>query len=415
MSSELMLALDAIEEERGIAKEVIIEAIETALTSVYKKNYDPNTNIKIKFDTEDGDVAVLGSKTVVEEVYDEASEITLKEAQVIDPDIEIGDSLDKDITPKSFSRIAAQMAKQVMIQRIREAERGIIYDEYIEKENEVLTGTIQRIERHAAYIELGKIEGVLNNNEMIPGEKLFIGKRIRVYVLQVRKSSKGPQVMVSRTHPLLVKRMFEMEVPEIQSGVVQIKSIAREAGYRTKVSVFSTDDDVDSLGACVGHKGMRVEVIVNELNGEKIDIIRYSDDPVEYISNSLSPAKVLMVKTNVEDKIAKVVVPDNQLSLAIGKEGQNARLAAKLTGWKIDIKCQSDVTEEFFGTDDEDKALEILDEILDEEAAIEKVAIIEDDIMSKAQKDEVVLEIEDIDLPDMEELLDMDIDIDEEE
>lgn len=415
MSSELMLALDAIEEERGIAKEVIIEAIETALTSVYKKNYDPNTNIKIKFDTEDGDVAVLGSKTVVEEVYDEASEITLKEAQVIDPDIEIGDSLDKDITPKSFSRIAAQMAKQVMIQRIREAERGIIYDEYIEKENEVLTGTIQRIERHAAYIELGKIEGVLNNNEMIPGEKLFIGKRIRVYVLQVRKSSKGPQVMVSRTHPLLVKRMFEMEVPEIQSGVVQIKSIAREAGYRTKVSVFSTDDDVDSLGACVGHKGMRVEVIVNELNGEKIDIIRYSDDPVECISNSLSPAKVLMVKTNVEDKIAKVVVPDNQLSLAIGKEGQNARLAAKLTGWKIDIKCQSDVTEEFFGTDDEDKALEILDEILDEEAAIEKVAIIEDDIMSKAQKDEVVLEIEDIDLPDMEELLDMDIDIDEEE
>lgn len=414
MSSELMLALDAIEEERGIEKEVIIEAIETALTSVYKKNYDPNTNIKIKFDTEDGEVAVLGSKTVVEEVYDEASEITLKEAQAIDPDIEIGDSLDKDITPKSFSRIAAQMAKQVMIQRIREAERGIIYDEYIEKENEVLTGTIQRIERHAAYIELGKIEGVLNNNEMIPGEKLFIGKRIRVYVLQVRKSSKGPQVMVSRTHPLLVKRMFEMEVPEIQSGVVQIKSIAREAGYRTKVSVFSTDEDVDSLGACVGHKGMRVEVIVNELNGEKIDIIRYSDDPVEYISNALSPAKVLMVKPNVEDKIAKVVVPDNQLSLAIGKEGQNARLAAKLTGWKIDIKCQSDVTEEFFGSADEDKALEILDEILDEEAAIEKVAKIEGDIINKAQKDEVVLEIEDIDLPDMEDLLDMDIDIDEE-
>lgn len=362
MSNELIEALDAIEQERGIDKEVLIEAIEVALISVYKKNYDPNPNIKINFDRETGDINVFGSKTVVEEIYDEASEITLDEAKKIKADVEIGDSVDYKITPKSFGRIASQMAKQVVIQRIREAERGIIYDEYIEKENEVLTGTVQRIERNTAFIELGKIEGILNANEMIPGEKLFINKRLKVYVLQVRKSSKGPQVLVSRTHPFLVKRMFEIEVPEIRSGVVQIKSIAREAGYRTKVAVMSNDSDVDSLGACVGHKGMRVEMIVNELNGEKIDVIRYSTDPVEYISNALSPAKVLLVRPNVEDKIAKVIVPDNQLSLAIGKEGQNARLAAKLTGWKIDIKSESEAD-----FDESDQQEEIVsDEIIEE-------------------------------------------------
>lgn len=353
MSNELIEALDAIEEERGIDKEILIDAIETALVSVYKKNYDPNQNIKIDFNRETGEIGVFGSKTVVEEVYDQASEVTLEEARERQPDVEIGDSIDDEITPKSFGRIAAQMAKQVVIQRIREAERGIIYEEYIEKENEVLTGTVQRIERNAAFVELGKIEGILNTGEMIPGEKLFINKRLKVYVLQVRKSSKGPQVLVSRTHPLLVKRMFEMEVPEIQSGVVQIKSIAREAGYRTKVSVFSNDDDVDSLGACVGHKGMRIENIVSELGGEKIDVIRYSGDPVEYISNALSPAKVIMVQPDEEAHIAKVIVPDNQLSLAIGKEGQNARLAAKLTGWKIDIKSQSAATDEFLGVEEE--------------------------------------------------------------
>lgn len=378
MSNELIEALDAIEEERGIDKEVLIEAIEVALVSVYRKNYDPNPNIKINFDRETGEINVFGSKTVVEEIYDEASEITLDEALKIDPEVQIGDSVDYKITPKSFGRIAAQMAKQVVIQRIREAERGIIYDEYIEKENEILTGTVHRIERNTAFIELGKIEGILSANEMIPGEKLFINKRVKVYVLQVRKSSKGPQVLVSRTHPYLVKRMFEVEVPEIRSGVVQIKSIAREAGYRTKVAVMSNDSDVDSLGACVGHKGMRVEMIVNELNGEKIDVIRYSDDPVEFISNALSPAKVLMVRPNIEDKIAKVIVPDNQLSLAIGKEGQNARLAAKLTGWKIDIKSETEADFDDFGqqtsnttemasTDDEVEipVIEEIDEMLD--------------------------------------------------
>lgn len=378
MSYELIEALDEIEAERGIDKEVLIDAIEVALISVYKKNYDPNPNIKINFDRETGEINVFGSKTVVEEIYDEASEILQDEAKKINPDVEIGDSVDYKITPKSFGRIAAQMAKQVVIQRIREAERGIIYDEYIEKENEILTGTIQRIERNTAYIELGKIEGILNANEMIPGEKLFINKRIKVYVLQVRKSSKGPQVLVSRTHPFLVKRMFEIEVPEIRSGIVQIKSIAREAGYRTKVAVISNDSDVDSLGACVGHKGMRVEMIVNELNGEKIDVIRYSADPVEYISNALSPAKVLMVRPNLEDKIAKVIVPDNQLSLAIGKEGQNARLAAKLTSWKIDIKSESEAN---FDDDQEDTEQEAVEEIEIPEVEIPEIEEIDlDDI-----------------------------------
>lgn len=367
MSSELLLALNAIEEERGIDKEILIEAIEVALVSVYKKNYDSTQNIKIDFDRETGVINVWGNKTVVDEVYDPAAEIMVDEARVVNPDINVGDSIDYEITPKSFGRIAAQMAKQVVIQRIREAERGIIYNEFSQKENEVLSGTVQRIEKNAAYIELGKIEGVLNNNEMIPGEVLSINKHIKVYVLQVKKSSKGPQVIVSRTHPMLVKRIFETEVPEIQDGVVQIKSIAREAGYRTKVAVYSTDENVDAVGSCVGHRGMRVEMIVNELNGEKIDVIGWSADPIEYISNALSPAKVLLVNPNEKEKIARVVVPDNQLSLAIGKEGQNARLAAKLTGWKVDIKSQSTATDEFMYSPQEDEIeiADVLDEIKD--------------------------------------------------
>ncbi|MBR4906747.1 MAG: transcription termination/antitermination protein NusA, partial [Clostridia bacterium] len=238
-------------------------------------------------------------------------------------------------------RIAAQTAKQVMVQRIREAERGNIYDEYVEKENEILTAIVQRVEKGNAYVELGKTDGILTANEMIPGEEYEMNARIKVYVLEVRKDNKGPQVVVSRTHPGLVKRLFELEVPEIQSGTVVIKSIAREAGFRTKVSVFSTDPQVDAVGACVGPRGARVERIVNELHNEKIDIIEYDSDSAIYIAKALSPAKVLMVYVNEDEKAARVIVPDSQLSLAIGKEGQNARLAAKLTGWKIDIKSQS--------------------------------------------------------------------------
>jgi len=253
----------------------------------------------------------------------------------------VGDVLEEEVDPRKFGRIAAQTAKQVVVQRIREAERGVIFDEFVEKENEVLTAIVQRAEKNGIFVELGKTDGFMALTETIAGETYETSDRIKVYVLEVRKTNKGPQVMVSRTHPGLVKRLFELEVPEIQTGIVQIKSIAREAGFRTKVAVYSSDPQVDAVGACVGQKGIRVERIVNELHNEKIDIIEWDSDSAVYIAKSLSPARVMMVYINEAEKAAKVIVPDNQLSLAIGKEGQNVRLAAKLTGWKIDIKSQS--------------------------------------------------------------------------
>ena len=268
--------------------------------------------------------------------------------------------LEEESNPKNFGRLAAQTAKQVVVQRIREAERGVIFEEYVEKENEILTAIVQRVEKNGVYVELGKTDGLLAMNESIPGEEYGTSNRIKVYVLEVRKTSKGPQVLVSRTHPGLVKRLFELEVPEIMSGIVQVKSIAREAGFRTKVAVHSTDSQIDAVGACVGQKGIRVERIVNELHNEKIDIIEWDSDPAVYIAKALSPAKVLMVYINETEKAAKVVVPDTQLSLAIGKEGQNARLAAKLTGWKIDIKSQAQAEREMdlYEESLEDEALE---------------------------------------------------------
>ena len=288
---------------------------------------------------------MFASKSVVESVDNPHSEIALENARKINVLYEVGDVLEEEVKPKNFGRIAAQTAKQVVVQRIREAERGVIYDEYVEKENEVLTAIVQRVEKGGAYVELGKTDGLLAPNEMIPGESFESNDRIKVYVLEVRKTNKGPQVLVSRTHPGLVKRLFELEVPEIQSGIVQIKSIAREAGFRTKVAVSSNDQQVDPVGACVGQRGIRVERIVAELHNEKIDIIEWDPDSAVYIAKALSPAKVLMVYINEAERAAKVIVPDNQLSLAIGKEGQNARLAAKLTGWKIDIKNQSQAEE----------------------------------------------------------------------
>ena len=258
----------------------------------------------------------------------------------------MGDVLEEEVDPRKFGRIAAQTAKQVVVQRIREAERGVIFDEFVEKENEVLTAIVQRVEKNGIYVELGKTDGFLAASETIAGENYNTSDRLKVYVLEVRKTNKGPQVIVSRTHPGLVKRLFELEVPEIQTGIVQIKSIAREAGFRTKVAVYSSDPQVDAVGACVGQKGIRVERIVNELHNEKIDIIEWDPDPAVYIAKSLSPARVMMVYINEAEKAAKVIVPDNQLSLAIGKEGQNVRLAAKLTGWKIDIKSQSQAEED---------------------------------------------------------------------
>jgi len=346
MNAEFMEALNAVSKERGIDKEVLIDAVEAALISAYKRNYGVSNNVRACIDRETGEAQIFASKSVVEEVTNIHSEISLEEARKINTLYEIGDVLEEDVQAKDFGRIAAQTAKQVVVQRIREAERGVIYDEYIEKENEVLTAIVQRVEKGSVYVELGKTDGLLVASEMIPGESFESNDRIKVYVLEVKKTNKGPQVLVSRTHPGLVKRLFELEVPEIQTGIVQIKSIAREAGFRTKVAVSSTNAQVDPVGACVGQRGIRVERIVSELYNEKIDIIEWDFDPAVYIAKALSPAKVLMVYVNEAEKAARVIVPDNQLSLAIGKEGQNARLAAKLTGWKIDIKNQSQAEEE---------------------------------------------------------------------
>ncbi len=341
MNAAFIEALNALEKERGISKDVLISAIEAALISAYKRNYGVSANVRAEVDPESGDIHIFASKAVVEQAENPHGEISLADAKRFNALYEIGDVLEEEVHTKDFGRIAAQTAKQVVMQRIREAERGNIYEEYVEKENEVLTAIVQRVEKGSAYVELGRTDGLLTQNEMIPGETYGNNDRIKVYVLEVRKDNKGPQVLVSRTHPGLVKRLFELEVPEIQSGVVQIKSIAREAGFRTKVAVHSTDMQVDPVGACVGQRGARVERIVNELHNEKIDIIEWDADSAVYIAKALSPAKVLMVYINEEEKAAKVIVPDSQLSLAIGKEGQNARLAAKLTGWKIDIKNQS--------------------------------------------------------------------------
>ena len=341
MNAEFIGALEQLAKEKGIDKELLFEAIETSLVSACKKNFGTSQNIKVIIDRDNGDVSVYAQKTVVEEVENDALEISLEEAKSIKANYEIGDIIDIEVTPKNFGRIAAQTAKQVVVQRIREAEREIIYNQYITKEKDIITGIIQRKERKNVIINLGKTEAILPPNEQIVGEEYNFNSRIKVYVLEVKQTTKGPQITVSRTHPELVKRLFEQEVPEVYEGMMEIKSIAREAGSRTKMSVYSKDPEVDPVGACVGQNGQRVNIIVNELKGEKIDIIQWNEDPKEYIAAALSPSKVIDVSINEEDKSAKVVVPDYQLSLAIGKEGQNARLAAKLTGWRIDIKSES--------------------------------------------------------------------------
>ena len=342
-SGEFFSALEDLSRERRINKNVLFSAIESALISAYKKNFGKNANVRAAIDPEKGQVEVLSRKTVVETVEDPQCEMSLEEARAIRPQYEIGDLVEVQVTPKNFGRIAAQTAKQVVVQHLREAERGVIYDEYSQKENEILTAIVQRVENKQVFVELGRTEGLLEPNQQMPTEELNVNDRIKVYVLEVSRMGRGPQVFVSRTHPGLVKRLFEIEVPEIVTGVVQIKSIAREAGFRTKMAVVSTDPLIDAVGSCVGPRGMRVENVVNELKTEKIDIVKWSQDPAEYIANALNPARVISVFVSDTEKSARVIVPDNQLSLAIGKEGQNARLAAKLTGWKIDIKSQSQV------------------------------------------------------------------------
>ncbi len=367
MNVEFLEALRDLEKERNISADIILDAIDAALVSAYKKNFGSSQNVRTEINRETGDFHVYSRKNIVEEVEDDRLEISLAAAEKINPGYEVGDIYEVEVTPRDFGRIAAQTAKQVVVQRMREAERNVIFDEYMNMEGDILTGIIQRIENKNVFLDIGKTEAILTPNEQIPGETYQHGDRLKVYMVEIKKSTKGPQVVVSRTHPGLLKRLFEQEVPEIYDGIVEIKSIAREAGSRSKIAVYSKDENIDSLGACVGAKGMRVQAIVDELRGEKIDIVKWSPEPDVFISNALSPAKVEAVDILETEKFARVIVPNYQLSLAIGKEGQNARLAVKLTGWKIDIKAASEVDyqedEDVISPEEDNIDSEILDDM----------------------------------------------------
>ncbi len=346
MNQEFISAVEELEKTRGISKETLFEAIESALVSAYKKNYGTNQNVYVDIDKDTGDINVYMSMDVVDQIEDESSQISLAEAQEIDPDYVVGDVVEYMVTPRDFGRIAAQTAKQVVVQRIREAERTMVYDEYIEKAGHVVTGIVQRKSNGTIFVNIGRTDGILPAREQVKTEKIEPGDRLKVYIMDVKNGSRGAQVFLSRSHPGLVKGLFELEVPEIEDGTVEIKSIAREAGSRTKIAVYAQDEAVDPVGACVGARGIRVQNVVDEIWGEKIDIINWSEDPAMLISNVLAPSEVESVDIDEEGKMAEVVVPDSQLSLAIGKSGQNVRLAAKLCGWKIDIKSHSQLLEE---------------------------------------------------------------------
>lgn len=340
MEKGLFEVLTEICEEKGIGAEVLIDALEAALVAAYKKNFSSAQNVEVIIDRDKGTVGVYAQKEVVDTVEDDQEQISLDDAREINGNYNIGDIVNIEVTPKNFGRISAMTAKQVVTQRIREAERGIIYSEYTEKTNDIITGPVERIERGNVFIDIGKIEAMLPEKEQPAGETYEIGQMLKCYVSEVRSGTRGTQIIVSRTHPGLVKRLFETEVPEIAEGIVEIKNIAREGGSRTKIAVYSNDPNVDAQGACIGPKGMRVQNIGDELRDEKIDIVKWSEDPAEFITASLSPATVISTEINEEENSAKVIVPEHQLSLAIGKSGQNVRLAARLTGWKIDISAE---------------------------------------------------------------------------
>lgn len=375
MNKELLSAIEYLSKEKGVTADVICDSLEAVLITAYKKEYDGNPNATVRLDRLTGDYSIVSPKKVVAEVDDEENEISLEDARAIDKGYEEGDEILVDVTPKNFGRIAAQAAKQVMIQRLREAERNIVYDEFYGRTDDIITGIIQRIEQKNVYIDLGKAEAVLPYSEQIPTEEYTVGQRIKCYVVEVRNSPKGAQIQLSRTHPGLLKRLFELEVPEIYDGVVELHSVAREPGKRSKIAVYSRDPNVDCVGACVGPKGARVQNIVMELQNEKIDIVKWDEDPAVYIANALSPAQVVSVTIDEGAKSSVVVVPDYQLSLAIGKAGQNARLAAKLTNWKIDIKSESqaedgdvatgddDILAEFDAVDNEATSMPVEDEV----------------------------------------------------
>ncbi|MDO4288913.1 MAG: transcription termination factor NusA [Eubacterium sp.] len=394
MNAEFIRALDALEIEKNINKEELIEAIEVSIASAYKKNYGSAEDVDVCLDRETGEITVYATKEIVDEVENPQLQISLEEARKTDPNFEVGDTYRKAFAPRDFGRIAAQNAKQLIVQRIKEAERNLIYNEYLERQDEVLTGLVTRVERNVVYVDMGSGEAAMLPSEQVPGEVYKTGQRLKVYVLAVRKTTKGPQVNVSRTHPGLVKRLFESEVPEIYDGVVDIVSISREAGSRTKIAVKANDPSVDPVGACVGQKGIRVQSIINEINGEKLDIIKYSEVPEEYLANALSPAKVLKILVNKSEKTAIAVVDDFQLSLAIGKEGQNVRLAAKLTSWKIDIKNKTsyekileenpDFEQEYTAVPEEDDILGSMEDDLD---AVLNISLDDDDQLFEESAD----------------------------
>ena len=345
-NKELILSLEELEKERGIKKEYLLEAIETALLTAYKRNFDSQENVNIVMDSETGATHVYSVKEVTENVNNEVLEISLKDAQKINKRLKVGDKVEIEIVPKNFGRIAAQTAKQVIIQKLREAERDIIFTEFNDRKGEIVSGIIQKADKNIVIMDLGKLEGVMPTKEQIPTEKYSVNDKIKGYVLDVERGAKGaPQVIVSRSHPDFVRKLLEFEIPEIYEGLIEIKSVSRDPGYRSKVAVYSTDENIDPVGSCVGQKGVRIQNVINELNGEKIDVIEWDADPSIYISSALLPAKILAVDIKEEEKFAQVIVPDDQLSLAIGKSGQNARLAAKLTNWKIDIKSETQFRE----------------------------------------------------------------------
>lgn len=343
MNADFLQALQELERDRGISSDVLIEAIEAALISAYKRNFSSAQNVRVEIDRASGEFRVFARKTVVESPTDQRLEISLDAAEQISPNFRLGDVVELEVTPRAFGRIAAQTAKQVVTQRIREAERGIIYTAYADMEEDIITGVVARQDARYFYVELDRTEALLPVGEIIPGEKFRLGDRVKAFISRVERTTKGPQILLSRASAGFLRRLLELEVPEIYDGVVEVKSVAREAGHRSKVAVFSRNLDVDAIGACVGPRGMRIQSVVTELQGEKIDIIEWSNDPAIYVASSLSPAKVVDVEVSDGEKVARVTVPDHQLSLAIGKEGQNARLAAKLTGWKIDIKSETQV------------------------------------------------------------------------
>ncbi|MGN0321594.1 MAG: transcription termination factor NusA [Oliverpabstia sp.] len=374
MNTELMEALNILEKEKNISKEVLLEAIEQSLIQACKNHFGKADNVRVSINPDTCDFSVYAEKTVVEEVEDPVLEISLTNAKMMDTKYVVGDTVRVPIQSKQFGRIATQNAKNVILQKIREEERKVLYDEYFQKEKDIVTGVVQRYLGRNVSINLGKVDAVLNENEQVKGETFKPTERIKLYVLEVKDTPKGPKILVSRTHPELVKRLFESEVTEVRDGIVEIRSIAREAGSRTKIAVWSNDPDVDAVGACVGMNGARVNAIVTELRGEKIDIINWDENPALLIENALSPAKVISVMADPDEKTALVIVPDYQLSLAIGKEGQNARLAARLTGFKIDIKSETQAREagdfEYYQDEDgyEDEAEDEEDILIDEEA-----------------------------------------------